>query len=88
MAPFRMFFFFRFAEDIKDMTGKKPWIGWRICWKYISPLALFIVLVATIYDLTEGTATYSAFVGCEQVGKSHLTVLKAFGRLIPSYTCK
>lgn len=52
------------------MTGKKPWIGWRICWKYISPLALFIVLVASIYDLTEGNATYSAFVGCEQASKT------------------
>ena len=49
------------------MTGSRPWIGWRICWKYISPLALFLVLVATVYDLTEGTATYQAFVGCEQV---------------------
>ena len=52
------------------MTGKKPWIGWRICWKYISPLALFIVLVASIYDLTGGSATYSAFVGCEQASKT------------------
>ena len=60
-------FKFRFADDIEDMTGSRPWVGWRICWKYISPLALFLVLVATVYDLTEGTATYQAFVGCEQV---------------------
>lgn len=60
-------FKFRFADDIEDMTGSRPWIGWRICWKYISPLALFLVLVATVYDLTEDTAKYQAFVGCEQV---------------------
>jgi solute carrier family 6 amino acid/orphan transporter-like 15/16/17/18/20 len=49
------------------MTGKRPWIGWMICWKYISPLALFIVLVATFVDLSKSKAAYSAFVGCAQV---------------------
>ena len=56
----------RFADDIEEMTGSRPWIGWRICWKYISPIALFLILVATVYDLTEDTAKYQAFVGCEQ----------------------
>jgi hypothetical protein len=59
--------FFRFADDIEDMTGKRPWIGWMICWKYISPLALFIVVIATIYDLCKSSAAYDVFVGCEQV---------------------
>ena len=58
---------FRFADDIEDMTGKRPWIGWMICWKYISPLALFIVFIATIYDLCKSKAAYTAFVGCSQV---------------------
>ena len=57
----------RFADDIEDMTGKRPWIGWRICWKYISPIALFLILVVTVYDLTKDTAKYQAFVGCKQV---------------------
>jgi hypothetical protein len=62
-----VFCFFRFADDIEDMTGKRPWIGWMICWKYISPLALFIVVIATIYDLCKSSAAYDVFVGCEQV---------------------
>ena len=49
------------------MTGKRPWIGWMICWKYISPLALLIVIIATIYDLCKSSAAYDVFVGCEQV---------------------
>lgn len=56
------------------MTGSRPWIGWRICWKYISPIALFLILVATVYDLTEDTAKYQAFVGCEQVFSLFLNV--------------
>ncbi|XP_028405656.1 sodium- and chloride-dependent GABA transporter 2-like [Dendronephthya gigantea] len=56
----------KFADDIEDMTGKRPWIGWMICWKYISPLALFIVLIATFVDLSKSRANYAVFVGCEQ----------------------
>ncbi len=49
------------------MTGKRPWIGWMICWKYISPLALLIVVIATLYDLCKSSAAYDIFVGCVQV---------------------
>ncbi|XP_074621803.1 sodium- and chloride-dependent GABA transporter 1-like [Acropora palmata] len=56
----------RFADDIEFMTGKRPWIGWMICWKYISPLALFIVLIALIAQQSQSPPTYSQFVGCLQ----------------------
>ena len=56
----------RFADDIEDITGKRPLIGWMICWKYISSLVLFVLLIATFVDLSKG-AGYSMFVGCEQV---------------------
>ena len=38
-----------------------------ICWKYISPLALFIVLIALIAQQSQSPPTYSQFVGCLQV---------------------
>ncbi|XP_078369233.1 sodium- and chloride-dependent GABA transporter 1-like isoform X1 [Oculina patagonica] len=56
----------RFADDIEFMTGKRPWIGWMICWKYISPLALFVVLVAVVAQQSQSAPTYSKFVGCPQ----------------------
>lgn len=56
----------RFADDIEFMTGKRPWIGWMICWKYISPLALFVVLIALIAQQSQSAPTYSKFVGCTQ----------------------
>lgn len=56
----------RFADDIEFMTGKRPWIGWMICWKYISPLALLIVLIALIVQQSQSPPTYSQFVGCIQ----------------------
>ncbi|XP_028405479.1 sodium-dependent neutral amino acid transporter B(0)AT1-like isoform X3 [Dendronephthya gigantea] len=61
----------KFAEDIKLMTGKRPWIGWMVCWKYISPILLFLVLIGVLYTSSSETAQYSAFVGCAQDPYSH-----------------
>lgn len=45
----------RFAEDIQLMTGKRPHIYWMICWKYVSPSAMVIILTASwIKIFTEG----------------------------------
>ncbi len=60
------------------MTGKRPWVGWMICWKYLSPLALFIVLVATFVDLSKAGAGYGVFVGCSQVCAMHILVYSRF----------
>lgn len=47
----------RFAEDIQLMTGKRPHIYWLLCWKYISPAAMIIILVASFYKIfTEGSS--------------------------------
>ena len=54
------------------MTGKRPWIGWMVCWKYISPLLLFLVLIGVLYTSSSETAKYSAFVGCIQVMWLHI----------------
>ncbi|XP_028405682.1 sodium-dependent neutral amino acid transporter B(0)AT2-like isoform X2 [Dendronephthya gigantea] len=56
----------RFADDIEGMTGKRPWIGWMICWKYISPLALIILIIATLYDMGDKGVGYYTFVACLQ----------------------
>jgi len=55
-----------FANDIEYMTGKRPYMFWMICWKYISPLAIFIIFVANCYKLVMNTPTYKAYVGCAQ----------------------
>jgi solute carrier family 6 amino acid/orphan transporter-like 15/16/17/18/20 len=57
----------RFADDIEEMTGKRPWIGWMICWKYISPLALIILIITTLIDMGDKGIGYWTFVACLQV---------------------
>lgn len=55
---------FRFANDIEFMTGSRPNIFWMICWKYISPLAIFVIFIANIVKQASGTYSYNAYVGC------------------------
>lgn len=51
----------RFADDIELMTGKRPHLYWMICWKYISPAAMILILCASFFDLAIHGSHYSAW---------------------------
>ncbi|XP_066908674.1 sodium-dependent neutral amino acid transporter B(0)AT3 [Halyomorpha halys] len=51
----------RFADDIELMTGSRPGLYWLICWKYLSPLAMSLILAASIADLFMYGSTYPAW---------------------------
>lgn len=36
------------------MTGRKPSIYWMICWKYLSPLAMTVILIASFVSMKDG----------------------------------
>ncbi|ESO08385.1 hypothetical protein HELRODRAFT_74696, partial [Helobdella robusta] len=36
----------RFADDINSMLGYKPGVYWKICWKYVSPLFLLLIIIS------------------------------------------
>uniref|UniRef100_A0A6Q2XPP0 Transporter n=1 Tax=Esox lucius TaxID=8010 RepID=A0A6Q2XPP0_ESOLU len=38
----------RFSEDIERMMGFKPGLYWRLCWKFVSPTFLLVVVIASI----------------------------------------
>lgn len=48
----------RFSDDILFMTGKRPNIYWRLCWRLISPLMLLCVLVAYVALQAQKHPTY------------------------------
>jgi len=54
----------RFADDIEFMTGKRPSIVWLVCWKYISPFALIVIIISSTYKLLSNTQFYNLYVGC------------------------
>lgn len=32
----------QFSDDIKQMTGQRPSLYWRVCWKFVSPCFLLV----------------------------------------------
>jgi len=35
----------RFTQDVESMLGHRPGIYWRICWKFISPAFIIVVII-------------------------------------------
>uniref|UniRef100_A0A8D8BT13 Transporter n=1 Tax=Culex pipiens TaxID=7175 RepID=A0A8D8BT13_CULPI len=48
----------RFADDIELMTGSRPHLYWMLCWKYISPIAMLTILVASFIELASEGSSY------------------------------
>uniref|UniRef100_A0A674CVJ3 Transporter n=1 Tax=Salmo trutta TaxID=8032 RepID=A0A674CVJ3_SALTR len=51
----------RFSDDLEFMTGHRPNIFWKVCWLVISPLMLFVVLVAYVVVQAQTHPTYPAW---------------------------
>ncbi|KAL3285257.1 hypothetical protein HHI36_019367 [Cryptolaemus montrouzieri] len=52
----------KFADDIEMMTGSRPGLYWMICWKYLSPLAMLSILVASFVEIATKGSGYSAWI--------------------------
>ncbi|EFX84589.1 hypothetical protein DAPPUDRAFT_314911 [Daphnia pulex] len=52
----------RFANDIELMTGSRPGIYWMICWKYLSPLTMLIIVIASFAKIIVEGSGYLAWV--------------------------
>ncbi|XP_067004246.1 sodium-dependent neutral amino acid transporter B(0)AT3 isoform X1 [Anabrus simplex] len=61
----------RFADDIELMTGKRPGLYWLICWKYLSPLAMLSILVASFVEIALEGSGYPAWVSSKGVTERH-----------------
>lgn len=51
----------RFCDDIELMTGNRPNIYWMICWKYVSPIAMTLILAASLLDMAINGSGYEAW---------------------------
>lgn len=51
----------RFEDDIQYMIGFRPHAYWRICWRYVSPFLISVILIASIINLAITPMTYSAW---------------------------
>jgi len=51
----------RFEDDIEAMTNRK--ISWyfKICWRFISPLIIVVIMVVTLYSMFSESPQYTAW---------------------------
>lgn len=61
----------RFADDIELMTGNRPGLYWLICWKYLSPLAMLSILIASFINIFFEGSGYSAWVASKGITERH-----------------
>lgn len=61
----------RFCDDIELMTGSRPGLYWMLCWKYVSPVAMITILVASFYGLMTDGSSYPAWNAVRGVQESH-----------------
>ena len=47
--------------DIEDMTGERPGVYWQTCWRFVSPLVMFTILVASLVFRFMNRPTYLAW---------------------------
>lgn len=52
---------YSFADDIELMTGSRPSLYWMLCWKYISPIAMITILLASFVELSANGSKYPAW---------------------------
>ena len=52
---------FRFSEDIQLMTGSRPGLFLCICWKFISPAIMLLILISFFVKMFSGSLSYEAW---------------------------
>ena len=51
----------QFTDDIEEMTGVRPGIYWQVCWRFVSPVLLAIVLGTSVVMSFLKTPSYTAW---------------------------
>ncbi|MPC94808.1 Sodium-dependent neutral amino acid transporter B(0)AT3 [Portunus trituberculatus] len=51
----------KFSSDIEKMIGEYPGIYWQATWRFISPITIFTIVVASVYYRITNPSTYPAW---------------------------
>ncbi|KAJ8676751.1 hypothetical protein QAD02_012538, partial [Eretmocerus hayati] len=51
----------RFSKDIQDMTGYKPGLYWQLTWRFLAPMIMIVILIASIVSMLLKKPTYNAW---------------------------
>uniref|UniRef100_A0A1I8H4N8 Transporter n=1 Tax=Macrostomum lignano TaxID=282301 RepID=A0A1I8H4N8_9PLAT len=48
-----------FSNDVNEMLGSRPWMGWRILWKVVTPVILLVLSVYSLCNVKNPHMQYS-----------------------------
>ncbi|XP_076062086.1 sodium- and chloride-dependent transporter XTRP3 isoform X3 [Oratosquilla oratoria] len=51
----------KFADDIENMVGERPGLYWTLSWRFISPITIFTIVVASVIYRITNPAKYPAW---------------------------
>lgn len=52
----------KFTKDIQDMTGIKPGPYWQLTWRFLAPIIMTAILIASIVDMVKKHPSYEAWI--------------------------
>ena len=61
----------RFEDDIEFMIDVRPGWYWKITWRFVSPIILLVIFVASLVNMGMKPMTYSLWRSNEVTVKSH-----------------
>ncbi|KAM5260208.1 sodium-dependent dopamine transporter [Hipposideros larvatus] len=73
----------QFSDDIKQMTGQRPSLYWRLCWKFVSPCFLLFVVVVSV--VTFRPPHYGDYVFPEWANVLGWTIAMSSMSMVPIY---
>lgn len=69
----------KFSDDIEKMIGERPGIYWQAMWRFISPLTIFSIVVASVYYRVTHPPDYPAWKAEMVSWKKFSTIKKLAG---------
>ena len=69
----------QFSDDIKQMTGQRPSLYWRLCWKFVSPCFLLVRSQRPCTFLLRPSSQGSVVVAAGRFSLGRVNVLEAGG---------
>lgn len=52
---------FRLCDDIELMIGSRPGYFWLMCWRYIGPIAMVVIFVASLIEIFSKGVSYEVW---------------------------
>ncbi|XP_041376722.1 sodium-dependent neutral amino acid transporter B(0)AT3-like [Gigantopelta aegis] len=49
------------SDDVELMLGSRPSYFWLICWRYLAPVAMLLILAASLVEIFSNGVTYDAW---------------------------